>query len=248
MGLGSGIVWDSLSEEEYKETKLKGKFLNEPEKPFEIFETMLVNKGKIILLEEYLDRMQQAAEYFLFCFDRKKIVLQLAGIIKQTKILSYRFRISLSKSGKLNYKQTSITNDKEEIKVIISKNRINSKDKFQYFKTTNRDLYNREYKKLSSKGFFEVIYFNEINELAEGTMTNIFIYKNDIISTPPINTGILSGVYRKYLLKNNSMIRERKLHLEDLIEADKIVLTNSVRGEVVVNKLFIDENEFIEFL
>ncbi|MDP2364786.1 MAG: bifunctional anthranilate synthase component I family protein/class IV aminotransferase, partial [Ignavibacteria bacterium] len=223
IGLGSGIVWDSIAEEEYEETRLKGKFLTEPEKPFEIFETMLVNKGKIILLEEHLDRMQQAAEYFLFCFDRKKIVLQLAGIIKQTKNLSYRLRISLSKSGKLNYKQTSITNDKEEIKVIISKNRINSKDKFQYFKTTNRDLYNREYKKYSVNGFFDVIYLNEHGELAEGSITNIFIYKNDVISTPPLNAGILSGVFRKYLLKNNSIIRESKLHIQDLLEADKIV-------------------------
>ena len=54
-------------------------------------------------------------------------------------------------------------------------------------------------------------------------------------------------IYRKYLLKNNSMIRERKLYLQDLIEADKIVLTNSVRGEVVVNKLFVDENEFLVY-
>ncbi len=28
MGLGSGIVWDSIADEEYEETKLKGKFLH----------------------------------------------------------------------------------------------------------------------------------------------------------------------------------------------------------------------------
>ena len=75
----------------------------------------------------------------------------------------------------------------------------------------------------------------------------IYIYKKDVISTPPINAGILPGVYRKYLLKNDAGIRESRLYLEDLLEADKIVLTNSVRGEVTVNKLFLDENEFIEF-
>ena len=42
-------------------------------------------------------------------------------------------------------------------------------------------------------------------------------------------------------------IRERRLYLAELLEADKIILTNSVRGEVIVNKLFLDENEFIEF-
>ena len=102
-------------------------------------------------------------------------------------------------------------------------------------------------KSITAKGFFDAIYFNERGELAEGAITNIFIYKNDVISTPPINAGILPGVYRKHLLKNDSGIRERRLYLADLLEADKIILTNSVRGEVIVNKLFLDENEFIEF-
>ena len=102
-------------------------------------------------------------------------------------------------------------------------------------------------KAITAKGFFDAIYFNERGELAEGAISNIFIYKNDVISTPPINAGILSGVYRKHLLKNDSGIRERRLYLAELLEADKIILTNSVRGEVIVNKLFLDENEFIEF-
>ena len=49
------------------------------------------------------------------------------------------------------------------------------------------------------------------------------------------------------MIKNNTSIKERRLHIEDLLEADKIVLTNSVRGEVVVSKLFVDENEFIDY-
>ena len=44
IGLGSGIVWDSIAEEEYEETKLKGKFLTEPNKPFEIIETMKIER------------------------------------------------------------------------------------------------------------------------------------------------------------------------------------------------------------
>jgi len=73
------------------------------------------------------------------------------------------------------------------------------------------------------------------------------VYKNDLISTPPLTTGILSGIYRKHFLRNNSMIRERIIHLHDLIEADTILLTNSLRGEVIVNRLFIDETEFISY-
>jgi para-aminobenzoate synthetase/4-amino-4-deoxychorismate lyase len=108
-------------------------------------------------------------------------------------------------------------------------------------------MYLSEHKKYSAKGFFDVLYLNERSEVAEGAITNIFICKRDIISTPPLNAGILSGVYRKHFMKNNSGVRERRLYLQDLLEADKIILTNAVRGEVVVDKLFMDENEFISF-
>lgn len=247
IGLGSGIIWDSVADAEFEETKLKGKFLTEPPKPFKLIETMLVENKKIFLLSEHLDRIQKAAEFFLFVFGRSKIDKQLNQMIENLDNQKYRLKIVLNKWGKLNHFFSPIVFDSKEIKVIISEKTIDSQNKFQYFKTTNRKLYDDDYKKYSGQGFLDVIYFNEHGELAEGAITNIFIYKNDMISTPPINAGILSGVYRKHFIKNNSGIRERRLYLRDLLEADKIVLTNSLRGEVIVNKLFIDETEFIEF-
>lgn len=247
IGLGSGVVWDSVAEEEYEETKLKGNFLSHPEKPFEIFETMLLKDGKIFLVKDHLNRMQQTAEYFLFCFDRKLIESQLNQIIKNTDHKSYRIRIALDKFGKLTHSILALQELPKCINVIISNKRVSANNKFQYFKTTNRILYNSEYKKYSSIGFFDVIFINESNEISEGAITNIFIHNNDIISTPHTNAGILPGVYRKHLLKNNSMIRERRIYLKDLIEADKIVLTNSVRGEIEVGKLYLNESEFMEY-
>lgn len=247
IGLGSGIVWDSKSDEEYSETLLKGKFLSHPVKPFNILETMLVKNGNIFLLKEHLDRMQQAAEYFLFCFDRNKTKNKLLQIARSCSNESKRLRIELSKDGKISYSISELPSDSGDVKIIISKKKIDSKNKFQYFKTTNRNIYNSEFKKYSAKGFFDVIFINERRELAEGCITNIFIEKNGIILTPPKDAGILPGIYRKYFLNNNSSIVERRIQMYDLLEADKIILTNSVRGEVIVNKLFITENEFIGF-
>lgn len=247
IGLGSGIVWDSIAEDEYEETKLKGKFLTEPIKPFEIFETMKIENGRIFLLDEHIERMKQTAGCFLFCFEEKKIKSYLKNLISKTNSDGYRFKLLLNKYGGLYHNITKLIQLPEEIKVIISKNKINSDNRFQYYKTTNRQSYDSEYKRVTGQGFFDAIYFNEKGELAEGSISNIFIYKNEVISTPPLSAGILSGVYRKYLLKNNTGIKERRLYLKDLLEADKIVLTNALRGEIVVNKLFLDENEFIDF-
>lgn len=247
IGLGSGIVWDSIADEEFEETKLKGKFLTEPTKSYDIIETMLVENGQIFLLNEHLYRMEQAAEFFLFNISIDKIRNKINSILKKLDNKKYKLKISLSKLGRLSYFISPIIDYNKEIKVILSNKQIDSRNKFQYFKTSNRQLYDSEYKTYSAQGFFDVIYFNENGELAEGAITNIFIYKNNVISTPPISAGILPGVYRKYFLKNNSFITERRLIKEDLLEADKIVLTNSVRGEIIVNKLFVNKNEFISF-
>ncbi|HCY75995.1 MAG TPA: aminodeoxychorismate synthase component I [Ignavibacteriales bacterium] len=247
IGLGSGIVWDSLAEEEFEETKLKGKFLTEPIQPFKIIESTKIEDKQIYLLNEHLDRMEQTADYFMFYFKRNKVESYLKNIVSKIDRNSYRLRIILDKHGKLCHTLSELHPLSDAVKIIVSLNKIYSNNKFQFFKTTNRKLYDNEYKIFSLKNYFDVIYFNEKGELAEGSITNIFIYKDDVISTPPLNTGILPGVYRKHLLKNNSGIRERKLYLDDLLKADKIVLTNSVRGEVFVDKLFLNKYEFIEF-
>ena len=111
IGLGSGIVWDSIADEEFEETKLKGKFLTEPIKSFEIIETMLVENKKVFLLDEHLDRMQKAAEFFLFAFDTSKIKNQVNSILGKLDNEKYRLRISLNKWGILNHFTSPIIND-----------------------------------------------------------------------------------------------------------------------------------------
>jgi para-aminobenzoate synthetase/4-amino-4-deoxychorismate lyase len=86
---------------------------------------------------------------------------------------------------------------------------------------------------------------NEKNEIVEGSRTNIFLRKGSFWLTPTLEAGALPGVYRKYFIKNHSDIAEKNIKIEDLIEANELLLTNALRGEVKVNKLFITPDEFI---
>ena len=80
MGLGSGIVWDSNPKSEYEEVLLKSKFLTEPLDYFEIFETMRYENGEIKFIDDHIERMKSAADYFLFKFNEKKIRKQIDKI------------------------------------------------------------------------------------------------------------------------------------------------------------------------
>jgi para-aminobenzoate synthetase/4-amino-4-deoxychorismate lyase len=246
LGIGAGIVWDSEPQKEYEETLLKSNFLTKPEHYFDLFETVLFENGKILFLEEHLERLKLAAEFFLFNFKERKIRKSFDDkIVELEHGKKYKIKINLNKWGKIKIETSDLQSAAENVKIVVSEKKINSQNRFQYFKTTNRRLYDAKYQKYSAKGFFDVIFLNEKNEVAEGSITNIFIRKDNSWLTPKLTSGILNGIYRSHLLKDDN-IKEKLIFIEDLLKADEIKLVNSVRGEIRVNQLCYG-NEVIEF-
>ena len=235
MGVGGGITVDSDPEEEYRECVLKARFLTERHRPFSLIETMLWD-GKFKLMDGHLGRMRDSAAYFGFVFDRAKIT----GILKNTKKrfkrnIPYRVRALLAKDGSVMVGTSEIERNlgQAAVPAAVSKFRTDPGDLFLYHKTTNRELYDAEYKRYSAKGYFDVIFLNTKGEVTEGAITNIVIKKNGISYTPPLSSGLLPGVFRAYLIKSGR-VKEKRIFLNDLRKADKIFLCNSVRGLVEV--------------
>ncbi len=98
-GVGSGIVWDSTSADEYSEALLKARVLTEPPRLFDLIETLLwTPEDGYFLREKHIARMQDSAEYFGFQFSREEFehqLEQLAGHFKSPQ----RVRILLNKHG-----------------------------------------------------------------------------------------------------------------------------------------------------
>jgi para-aminobenzoate synthetase/4-amino-4-deoxychorismate lyase len=248
LGIGSGIVWDSNPQNEYRELRLKSRFLTEPAESFELFETMKVESSVIPLLNEHLNRLKNAADFFLFLYSEEKIkYLIREKILELDPNRKYRLKIKISKYGKVNIELGEYPMLPDKIKVILSDKKINSEDSFRYFKTTNRKLYDEEYLNYSNQGFFDVIFRNEKSQITEGSITNIFIKKNNQWYTPPVEAGFLNGIYRAYLLERDKSIIEKNLFEEDFNEADEIKVTNALRGEVKVNKLYLNRLKFKEY-
>lgn len=242
MGIGSGIVWDSDAKKEYEECNLKSKFLTESYCNFQLIETMLWRKPEgFFLLDYHLRRLGQSAKYFGFAFDKGPIIKQL---IKEAKLFdktkNHRVRLLLYKDGSIAIESRVLSGSDGLVKIALSKKKTNSLDNFLFHKTTRRKLYNDEYKKYKRQGFYDVVFINENNQMTEGAISNIFIKTNGIFYTPPVSCGLLEGTFRKYLIENKSIpIKEKVLYRDDLLKADKIYLTNAVRGMVEV-KLYED--------
>jgi branched-subunit amino acid aminotransferase/4-amino-4-deoxychorismate lyase len=83
-------------------------------------------------------------------------------------------------------------------------------------------------------GFNEVLFFNDRLELVEGSRSNIFLVNDEVISTPPLSSGCLSGIMRRVLIEKERLIVEKNLTEEDLLQADSVFITNSVMGVMPV--------------
>jgi para-aminobenzoate synthetase/4-amino-4-deoxychorismate lyase len=114
--------------------------------------------------------------------------------------------------------------------VRISPHRIASADVARRHKTTNRNLYDREYTSAHEQGFDEVLFLNERGELVEGAISNLFLQIEGGLITPPLSSGALPGVLRRHILATARHAEERILTLDNLRSAEAIFLGNSVRG------------------
>lgn len=229
MGIGGGIVWDSSPKSEYQEALLKSKFLTVKPAEFCLLETILW-KNKYFLLAGHLSRLKASAEYFSFPLALDKIKKKLKEKENRfEKHLAYKIRLFVSKTGAVNLEAAVIQKENTAKKILISSICVNSKDPYLYHKTTKRSLYDTERGRYVKGDILDVLFLNENNEITEGAISNIFIAKKGRYYTPPVSSGLLPGVYRSYYIKKTAAL-EKPLFLDDLKTADKIILTNSVRG------------------
>ncbi|HZY63885.1 MAG TPA: aminodeoxychorismate synthase component I [Edaphobacter sp.] len=231
MGVGGGIVADSIPDEEYSECLLKAAFLTHQQHDFQLIETMLWN-GDFRLLSMHMDRLESSAAYFEFAFDRAAAVSQLreyASSFSSEKC--YRVRLLLNSDGKIILAHGEHSNQPAAISnVRIALQRTFSNDVFLRHKTTLRQQYDLEYAQCRRDGFDEVIFQNERGEITEGSISNIFIRREGRLVTPPLHCGVLPGIFRRHLLEDEPRAKEAVLTLRDLQTADAIYICNSLRG------------------
>jgi branched-chain amino acid aminotransferase len=80
-------------------------------------------------------------------------------------------------------------------------------------------------------GAYEALMLNYRGFLTEGTVSNIFFFKNGALYTPSIGSGILGGITRRIILDSaremNLKTREGNFRKEDIYRADESFLTNT---------------------
>jgi para-aminobenzoate synthetase/4-amino-4-deoxychorismate lyase len=228
IGIGGGIVADSVASDEYREALLKMAFFTEPARPVTLIETLLWDHADgYYLLARHLDRLAASAAYFALPFDRAAITALLdAQTFPEPRM---RVRLTLDASGPA-LTSVPLPPNPPTFRFAIAPEKLDSQSLWLMHKTTNRAFYDEPRQRAHAEhGVDEVVFLNERGELSEGSITNLFVTRDGKLLTPPLSSGLLPGTLRAELLASGKAA-EQVLTLADLEAAEAIWLGNSVRG------------------
>lgn len=105
-------------------------------------------------------------------------------------------------------------------------------DKFCNLKSTDRAIYEKALSYAREHDFDDALVMNEKNTIADASIYNVFIVKDNKLFTPALTDGPVAGVLRELLLTRLSdfSISEKTITIQDVYQADELFLTNVIRG------------------
>ncbi|MGM9986983.1 MAG: aminodeoxychorismate lyase [Bacillaceae bacterium] len=96
-------------------------------------------------------------------------------------------------------------------------------------------------REIDNNGNVEGIFLTADGFVAEGIVSNVFFVKESIVYTPCLETGILNGITRKYVLdlckENDIQIKEGYYTKEMLLDSDEVFVTNSIQEIVSIDEI-----------
>ncbi|WP_323121817.1 aminodeoxychorismate synthase component I [Burkholderia alba] len=241
MGVGAGIVLDSVAADEFAECELKARFLTDADPGFQLFETIRATRDEgVRYLDRHVARLGESADAFGFAFDEADTRRSIAASCAALGEGEYRFRLALAKDGSLELAAAPLQPlPSGAAGVLLAFEHgfapVPSGDALLLHKTTRRAEYDRAWQLAEQHGCFDMLFFNERGELTEGGRSTVFVKLGGRWFTPPLSSGVLPGVMRGVLLEDPAwQIAERVLTLDDVLSAETLLLSNALRGAIEV--------------
>lgn len=189
-----------------------------------LIETFGWNGEQFVRLERHLGRLLKSAATLGIPAERARLLAALPPAPGPSPL---RIRLTLDRLGAVQVTTAPLAPATTPWRLAIAPDRIDAADPRLAHKTTDRALYDRTRAALPAD-IDEVIFLNGADEVAEGTITNVFFDLGHGLSTPPLASGCLPGCLRAELIETGRAT-EARLTAGDLPRA-QLWVGNSLRG------------------
>lgn len=215
-----------------------------------LFETIRTYGGKPFLLEEHIERLQAGMQEMNIAMTLtvEKAGKIIAALCEKNQLPHSSVRLNISAGEGAMGPQTETFHhpaifafqrpvvpsfemkEKEAVLLQLRRNTPETGFRLKSHHYFNNIAAKRE---VGSDPAKEGIFLTKEGYVAEGVASNIFWVKAGTLFTPALDTGILNGVTRMFLLKRAQAmqipVQEGLFRLKELLSADEIFLTNSIQ-------------------
>lgn len=201
-----------------------------------VFETVLV-RSEPVFLSRHLERLNRGLQVLKIKINiQEQYVLDLVNQHDihhcVLKIIATEKNIVLSTRSVI-YRPEDYARG---FKVKLSSLKRNPYSHTVYIKSLNFTDNLLEKEQAAKDGYDEVLFCNTNQELAEGSVSNVFAVIDGKILTPSIDCGILDGIVRSWVI-NHFEVVEARLPMDALAAASEVFLTNSIMGIMKVKSM-----------
>lgn len=215
---------------------------------FGVYETLRVNNHKPLFLSDHIDRLIISANIINLehVFSKDIIEKYIQDLITKTVTETFNVKILLIGASKKEDASLYILCSnplfldrklyRDGVEVITS----NYERVYPQAKSLNMLQSYMSYKEAQSKKAYDSLLINRDGYITEGTRTNFFAIKDNMIYSAP-ESQILLGVTRKNILdvalKNGYKIEDRNISVDDLVNYDGAFLTSTSTKIVPIRKV-----------
>lgn len=216
-----------------------------------LFETLRAQNGCVFRLESHLDRLRRSAARILAPIEREELPSPeiFRELLERNDRSDARIRLTVSagvvKEGDGDARQrptvcltaSPLTHHPLEfyergVQVAVCDYRVSTSDPAAGHKTTSYLPRLLGLRFAQEKRCLEALWFNTRNQLAEGSISNVFTVRGGILRTPPLDTPVLPGITRGIVFdlarREGIPAEESALGIDDLLDADEVFLTNAI--------------------
>jgi len=214
-----------------------------------VFETMLKLKGTIQLYNHHIARLKKSINLFGLELSNEK-EMQLMDELLTIPFEHARIRLTIYRASGGFYKPVSneaqylidaiplqqdhyVLNTKG-LSLISFTQHVKSIQPLSSIKSANAALYVLSANFAKQFDFDEALILNERKRICETSSSNLFILKGKELQTPALSEACLPGIMRNRVIELaqelGMQVIENKLDTSELIDADEIWLSNSIKG------------------